>query len=254
MKLGIFIAAALCVAASNVHATPLDEQLVARATARSAVRDHAGAIELYRQAYELESKPHLLTLIAHEYRSAGNSREALAYFCSYIYVDAAGDDADDASTQARAIAVELGRPATSDREACSPNAVAVKPVAVTARETLAVAPPKLSRISKREVAGLSLLVVSIASFGVGLYDGRELAKVRADQAVDAPGADQDALAAREHSLALQQKLVLGIGGATIITGGILYLTGRTDRHKADRALIGPTVSKSGAGLVLTRPF
>lgn len=251
MKLGTFIVAMLCIAVPAAHA---DSDLVTRAAAKSAHRDHKGAIELYRQAYELDSSPHILTLIADEWRALGNKREALNYYCSYMYVDAAGDDADHASEQARMLAGMLGRLNSTDREACD-NKQAQKPVSVTGVDALdtKIPPPSLG-ISKREIIGLSMLATGVGGLGVALYEGREVARVRGAQRVSDPTVDQDALEAKAESHTLKQKLWLVGGGATLITGGILYVIGRNDRHRAERAMIAPTVSKNGAGLVMGRRF
>ena len=66
MKLGTFIIGVLCAATASATAAP----------------DHASAIEQYRQAYATNSDPHLLTLIADEYRAPGNAREGLDYYSS----------------------------------------------------------------------------------------------------------------------------------------------------------------------------
>ncbi|HEY5925590.1 MAG TPA: hypothetical protein VIV11_28085, partial [Kofleriaceae bacterium] len=162
MKLGLFIAVAmsLCASSSIAFASPsINEQ----AAARSRARDHKGAIELYRQAYEHESNPALLIRIAHEYRLAGDTRQALEYFCSYIYVDAAGELADEASKNARALATKLGNPTDSDHDACKTKPGEKRTATITSSgvdtlgtELILRKPP---RITKREIIGLSMLAV-----------------------------------------------------------------------------------------------
>lgn len=250
MKLGTFIVAMLCVA-SSAHA---DTDFAVRAAAKSAARDHKAAIELYRQAYEVESQPRILTLIADEWRALGNKREALNYYCSYMYIDAAGDEADHASQQARLLAVSLGRKASSDYEACD-DKPAQKPVSVTGVDAIGTTlPPPPSRISNREIVGLSLLATGIGGLGMALYEGRELARVRGAQRLEDPTVDQNALADKANSHGMKQKLWLAGGGATLLTGGILYVIGRNDRKEAERAMIAPTASKNSAGLVYGRKF
>lgn len=234
MKLGVFIMVSLCVS-TIAHA------------------DHARAIERYRKAYEAESDPRLLVAIAHEYRKAGNVREALAYFCSYMYVDAAGERADEASDNARAISAKLGNPTQSDHEACSPRPPASR---ASSSDVLPFSQQVPPRISTREIVGLSGLAGSLAFLGLALYEARALTNLGEDMraAKNDPSVDFDALADREDSARLRQKLYLVAGGAALITGGILYVTGRNDRKKAERALIAPTVTKNGAGLVYGRTF
>ena len=253
MKLGVFIALALCAVTSLAHASP---SLIDQAVARSHARDHAGAIELYRQAYEIYSDPALLVRIAHELRLAGDAREALAYFCSYMYVDAAGELADEASTNARALAATLGYPTDSDRDACT-----MKPKAAPTKRNVAsvdllsdpiARPPP--RITKREVAGLIMMGGSIASLGLVLLEAQKVQQLRKDIANDRPGTDVDALEDRKASAQLRQKLWLGVGGVALITGGILYVIGRADRKRAERAYVAPSLTKSGGGLVVGGTF
>jgi hypothetical protein len=254
MKLGTFMLVALCAApAARANADPAGDDLLGRAAARSAARDRAGAIALYREAYAINSAPHLLTLIADELRLAGKPREALQYYCSYLYVDAAGDDADQASLHARELSATLGKPVTSDHDACDDKAPP-EPSGVTGVDTLDVAPPRTPRISKREIVGLSMLAAGIGGLGVALYEGSEVARVRAEQHSNAPSVDQDALEAEAQKHLFNQKLWLAGGGVTLLTGGILYVIGRNDRHKAEKAVVAPTVNKNGGGLVVGRRF
>jgi hypothetical protein len=253
MKLGVFIALALCAITSLAHAYP---SLTEQAAARSQARDHAGAIELYRQAYEVNSDPALLVRIAHEHKLAGHTRDALAYFCSYLYVDAAGDLADDASTNARALAATLGNPTDSDHDACAtkPKAAPTKRAAASVdmlSEPLVRPPP---RITKREVAGLITIGGSIGFLGLVLLEEHKVQQLGSEIAEDAPGADIDALEDRKANAELRQKIWLAAGGAALLTGGILSVLGRADRKRAERAYVAPSLTKNGGGLVLGGKF
>ena len=240
MKLGIFIAVGIAVSTSAAHGN-------------SRRGDHAATIAQHREAYVLDSDPIHLVHIARAYRAAGNLREALAHFCSYIYVDAAGPLADEASANARALSAQLGNPTQSDRDACSPRSAASPPAAVASVDMLADVPPP-PRITKREVAGMITLGGSVASLGLALLEARELKNIRADQRASAPGTDQDALADRERSASLRQKLFLGAGGGALLTGGLLYVLGRNDRIRAERAYVAPSLTTRGGGLVLGGRF
>lgn len=252
MKSGVLIAVAVCIAASTAHASPT---LVEQAAARGRARDHAGAIDLYRKAYEAESNSAILVWIAHEYKRVGNTREALAYFCSYMYVDAAGMLADEASLNARSLAAQMGNPTQSDHDACSQRPAASR----TAEKTPTVdmveivhRPPP--RITKREVVGLATLGGSVAALGLALLEAQRIARIQTELATDDPGLDIDSLHAREDSAAFRQKMFLISGGVAMITGGILYVTGRNDRKRQERAYVAPSLLKNGAGVVMGRRF
>jgi hypothetical protein len=239
MKLGTFIVAALCAATSS----------------SALAGTHDKAIEQYRQQYEERSDPHLLTLMADEYRAAGKLREALDYYCTYMYVDAAGNDADHASQNARTLAVKLGRSGETDHEACNPKKAEAKPITGVAALDLQIPPPP-ARITKREIVGLSLLAAGIGGLGMSLYEGHELKKTRAALLVDDPSVDMNKLVEDGKNHLHNQKLWLLTGGVVMFTGGALYVIGRHDRKTRDqRALsLAPTASKSGGGLALGGRF
>jgi hypothetical protein len=220
MKLGNFVVVVLCL---------------------SLFLSHAGA----------DDDPAELVRSAHAYRRAGNPEQALAHFCRYMYVDAAGPLADEASANARALAAKLGYPSDSDHAACSgrPRASQPDPVA-----TVATPLPKPPQITKREIVGLSLVGGSVASLGLALLEGGTLKDIGEDIQTTPPGSSLDALEARRDRASLRQKLFLIGGGVTLITGGILYVTGRNDRKRAERAYVAPSLVKGGGGVVLGGRF
>ena len=236
MKLG-GIAVAMCLLVSVAHATP----------------SLSNRVERHRQAYERDSNPAHLVRIAHEYRLAGDAKQALAYFCSYIYVDAAGELAEEASRNARALSGQLGYPTDSDHEACKPRKASA-PVVKTGIELTEAIPQAPPRITKREVAGLVMLGGTLTSLGLSLYEARKITEDRRTIAASKPGTDIDAVQDRKESAELRQKLWLAAGGATLITGGLLYITGRADRKRAERAYVAPSLSKGGGGLVFGGRF
>jgi hypothetical protein len=110
------------------------------------------------------------------------------------------------------------------------------------------------RITKREVAGLITLGGSVAGLGLALLEARDLKATRADIDTAAPGTDLDALRDRERGTALRQKMFLAAGGVAMLSGGLLYVTGRNDRIRAERAYVAPSLTKHGGGLVLGGRF
>lgn len=230
MKLGTFILAALCIA-SPVYA------------------DHLAMIEQYQRAYGETPDPHLLTMIANEYRDAGKPADALAYYCSYMFIAPAGDDADYASQQAHV----LKPGAESDHDACT----AQKPVTRNVDE-LTVMPVIPPRISKREIAGMSVIALGLGAFGVAIYEGKQGDKFRGQIAGLDPGLPKpswfDATQSKATSAYDRQKWALAGGGALIVAGGIMYLIGRHDRLKAEATMVTPSVSKNSAGLTFSGKF
>jgi hypothetical protein len=232
MKLGTFIVAALCVA------TP-------------AFADHLALIDQYQHAYGESPDPHLLTLIANEYRAANKPADALAYYCSYIFIAPAGDDADYASQQIHA----LRAGAESDHDACA----AQRPVTRDRNVDLLAALPKVPpKISGREIAGAAIMITGIGTFGLALWQGKQGDKYSTQyQAID-PTQRNTPLAINLEQKANnyydRQKWILAGGGAVVISGAILYLIGRHDRLKAESTFVRPNVGKRSAGLVLEGKF
>ena len=230
MKLGTFILAALCLA-------------------QPAFADHLAMIEQYQRAYGETPDPHLLTMIANEYRDAGNRKEALAYYCSYMFIAPAGDDADYASQQAHAIKPN----AESDHDACT----AEKPVTRNVDE-LSVLPAIPPRISKREIAGMATIGLGLGAFGLALYQGKQGDKYQAQLLALDPTLPRPTwyagVQAKENAAYNRQKWALAGGGALIVAGGIMYLIGRHDRLKADATLVTPNISKTTAGVNVQGKF
>jgi hypothetical protein len=260
MKSCVSIALAmLCLSSSAIsHA---NARLVEEAGARSRAGDHAGALALYHEAYELDRVPEVLVQIARAHRQSGATRDALTFFCKYIYIAPAGELADEASSSARAIAAQLGKPTDSDREACATEAAPARRTAVALDEggdvdTIAAAlvPPAPPRITKREIGGLVALGGALTSMGLAYRETREIAVIRHELAARGPGTDVEALVARDDAAQLRFKMFLGLGGVALVTGGILYATGRADRKRAERAYLAPSVTKHGGGVVFGGRF
>src|SRR6185436_312896 len=118
----------------------------------------------------------------HQLLRAGKLRGALAEFCTYMYIDAAGDFAEEASLNARTISAKLGNPTQSDHDACADRArgsseTAAKPTA-TATTTEILIPVKQPRMYKREIVGLSMVGASIVSLGLALREGNKVVDLR----------------------------------------------------------------------------
>jgi hypothetical protein len=232
MKLGTFILAALCAA------TP-------------AYADHQAMIQRYEHAYGEQPDPHLLTLIANEYRDAGKMHEAFAYYCSYIFTTPAGDDAEYVSQQVHKL-----RPGVeSDQAACTnaPPVMHSEDIAV-----LASVPRHRAVISKREIIGAGMIALSIGAFGLALDRGNTAAHILQDEIGDKPGdlaptelkKLQDQVTSNQNT----EKWLLAAGGVALVGGGILYLIGRHDRLYGEDVIIAPSVTKHGGGLVLGGKF
>jgi len=221
MKRGLFIMAALCVA------TP-------------AIADDTTT-----------NDPHRLVVKANELRDAGKLKEALAYYCSYMFTAPAGDDADYASQQAH-----LLKPgAVTDHDACTAQPTVAPVRTIVLYDVLPEPPP---RISKREIAGLATIGLALASFGTGLYESSRVSHyhslIAAIDPMNPGSANIDSLQSKADTAETAEKWLLASGAAAAVLGGVLYLTGRHDRIEATAVTIAPTANRHGAGLALSGGF
>lgn len=189
----------------------------------------------------------------HQRLRAGDLRGALSQFCSYMYVDAAGAHADEASANARAISAKLGNPTQSDHDACESRAPASQQSSAVTGDVFGVQ-QKPPRIYKREIVGLGLVAASVVSLGLALREGAKVVDLRTEIDAKPSGIDLDILHDREDSAQLKQKLYLAAGGAALLTGGILYVLGRRDRLAAETTIVAPSVTKGGATVNVGRRF
>jgi hypothetical protein len=250
MKTGILLAATLV--ASTAHAERDRLDLMTEGAAKSNAGDHAGAIALYEQAYLSEPDPILLPILASEYARAGLTNDALHYFCEYLKVEPKGTQAAYATGQVIALRTQIGQPVARERVCEAPKPVRID--FVTPRR----APRDKPGMSRREMAGIATGAVGAVSLIASVAYGMEASSISnqlENHPTNQPWPDNiGALEARGQRYEDRSKLFLLAGGAALVTGGILYFTGRADRLSSETAIITPTVSPSGAGISFARGF
>src|SRR3954466_6388277 len=94
--------------------------LVTKAIARADAGDHDGAIELYRQAYNIVPDPALLTNIGAQLAQSGKHEEALHFFCMYIELAPGGSNVPFARSHAKVLQRKLGNQDVDDNDVCAP--------------------------------------------------------------------------------------------------------------------------------------
>jgi len=204
--------------------------------------------------FSSEARDHITK--GHQLLRAGKLREALAHFCSYIYIDAAGEFADEASLNARTISGRLGNPTQSDHDACETTRppAAEQTAQPTTMDIIAIAKTKRPRMYKREYIGLGIVGLSVVSLGLALREGGKVVDLRTEIDNKPAGVDLDGLRDRESSAQLRQKLFLVGGGAALLSGGIMYVLGRRDRLAAEKTLVVPNIGRGQASVSVSRKF
>ena len=249
MKTWIGLGIMLVATTASAERDRLD--LMTEGAAKSNAGDHAGAIALYEQVYIQEADPMLLPIIASEYRRVGAQLDAVHYFCEYLRRQPKGAQAAFAASQVVAIRGELGQP-VSGKDVCE----APKPVRVDFAPRKAPA-KKPSGMSKREIAGIASAAVGAVSLTASVIYGRKASAISSDISNHPSNepwpSDIQELEARGERYEHRQQQFLLAGAAAIVTGGILYFTGRSDRLSSE-TVIAPTVSPGGAGISFARGF
>jgi hypothetical protein len=247
---GIMLAAT----SSSAERDRLD--LMSEGAAKSNAGDHAGAIALYEQAYIQDADALLLPILASEYRRAGSQLDAIHYFCEYLRREPKGTQAAFSASQVVAIRGELGQ-VVSGKDVCEapkPVRVDFAPRKAPARKPIESKKPSMS---KREVAGIASAAVGVASLTASVLYGMKASSIASDIANhptnEAWPDDIQALEDRGERYERRQGQFLLIGAAAVVTGGILYFTGRADRLSSE-TVIAPTVSPDGAGISFARGF
>jgi hypothetical protein len=59
---------------------------------------------------------------------------------------------------------------------------------------------------------------------------------------------------QEDAANRNQKIFLAAGAGAMITGGVLYVLGRRDRKRAERAYVAPSLTKNSSGVLFGRKF
>jgi tetratricopeptide (TPR) repeat protein len=243
--------------------------LVKKAIARSQAGDHSAAIEIYLQAYTIAPNSLLLSNIGAEYQQSGKPQEALRYFCMYLDKDPSGTNATYATTQAKALQIQLGNKNVDERNVCAAPKVEPRPEprkpprepdpepdpvpALTKQQRPPEGPidegtPSSGGRSVLSYVGLGVGIAGLAAAGIGVYDGIE-AKSLSDQVTNhAPGTPwpnniQD-IQRRGQAYENLQVGFLIAGGVLVTAGTILFVVGRSDspRSPRDKVTVAPTTN------------
>jgi tetratricopeptide (TPR) repeat protein len=233
-------------------------------TERGIAKVHAGeysaAIELYQQAFDLSSEAILLSNIGSAYQSLGELRSALRFFCRYLDAEPTGKLASFAREQANQLATDLGEATpcakapvkvataevTTERSATQRSAAGSGAAAMSQTGPL----PAAMRVS-----GLVLLTGAGVSLGVGGYYGwvgkraSDVISGNTDEWTDAE-LRQQAIGERANR---RMAIFLIGGGATALTGTVLYFWGRSLARKRRLAIV-PWLTPTAPGLAVVGAF
>jgi tetratricopeptide (TPR) repeat protein len=229
------------------------EQLSEQAIVKFQAKDYEGAAALFEQAYEIDPQPNYLFNIGRVYEEAGTLDKAVEFYAKFVKQP--GVDLDSRETALdrlkvlRAILQETAeKPPEDDPE---PE---VKP------EEEPVPPPNpVDEDAKRKrkvmrAAGFGLTGVGAAVMIGGAIVGG-LAQGDHNQAGEAElPPDSQPLLDSAKSKALTADVLLGVGGAVLLTGIVLIAVGYSKPKKSQRVALTPTFGPRGGGVDLLLRF
>jgi hypothetical protein len=252
--------------------------LVKKAIAKSQGGDHATAIELYLQAYQIAPLPILLSNIATEFQQEGKPVDALKYFCWYLKDDPTGANVNYATTNVKALQIQLGRE-IDEKDVCHPvEHKTVEPTPTPAPPTPKPAPeppipapmppgpppePADAR-STLQISGMAVGGAGIVAFGVGVYfgvAGYQLSNKISGHCPSTPCTNAWESNIRDeenegNSDNTKQIAFMVAGGIATAAGVALYVVGRHKREESPQqpVMLVPTGSPTSVGLALTGGF
>ena len=277
-------ALALIVTTTTAQAQPKPTQsqiqqagdLVKKAIAKSQAGDHALAIELYQQAYNVIPTPILLSNIGSEYQQAQKPTDAIKYFCKYLDAEPTGDGAKFASSSVRSLQTQLGNE-VEDNDACKLKpkaAVAVTPPPVVDLQPIGGtnfgptggpatdAPAHPGRAL--EIGGGAVAVVGVVLVGLGIHYALEGRALQNDINSHDPntmwpasyeGVPITNWDSQGHTWNVDAAVFSAVGGVLVIGGAVVFGLGATKKSATEtQAHLIPTGGAHDAGFALVGRF
>ena len=231
------------------------------AEAARAKGDWDTAATEYLAAYAKFPDPEFYFNVGEVYRRKGDDEKALEYFQKYLALDSTGRGAPAARTAVaeltkaiearKAAEAEQKRKLDAELEAAAatrgpPNAPPPPPP-----QDVVEAPPRPGRGLR--IAGIATGGAGLAGVGLGVYFGLRARKIDRE-ASDWVVFDPDRYAQGERA-ARNMIIAVSVGGAAIVTGGVLYYLGyRRGRVEERPVAITPIAPSGGAGLAIGGQF
>ncbi|KIG14706.1 Tetratricopeptide repeat domain protein [Enhygromyxa salina] len=229
------------------------EQLSDQAIEKFQAKDFDGAVALFEQAYEVDPQPNFLFNIGRVHEEAGNLEKAVEFYARFVKqpgVDLnSRETALDRLKVLRAILQE-----TTEKPPEEEPDPEVKPVEPPPPQTDAADDDAKRKRKTLRAAGFALTGVGAAAMIGGAVVGG-LAQGDFNKAGEAEvPSDSQSLLDSSKTKALTADILLGVGGAVLLTGVVLVAIGFSKPKQSSRVALTPTFGPGGGGGVLRLRF
>ncbi|MEZ4402544.1 MAG: hypothetical protein R3B06_21150 [Kofleriaceae bacterium] len=238
--------------------------LVDAASAAQARGDYPAAIEALHAAYALIPHPELLYNLGQAHRLADEPWAAIDEYERYLSVEPKGRFAAKARQYLAALAKQTAgqsrpvEPPPPPPPAPPLPAPPAPPVAAVRPDDAVAAPldepaPRSSARWRRPTA-LALGAVGLAGVGLGAYAGLRARSISDELSANRGPWTDALLATQADGERAERRAIVGltVGGALVVTGVVLWVTGR---GRGERAVaVAPVVDPRGAGVVVGGAF
>lgn len=234
--------------ARKSEADSLSEQAIVKFQAK----DYEGAVALFEQAYEIDPQPNFLFNIGRVYEEAGTLDKAVDFYAKFVKQP--GVDLDSRETALDRLKVL--RSILKETEEKPPEE---KPDEVEPVEEPVPQPDPVDEDAKRKrkvmrAAGFGLTGVGAAvMIGGAVLGGLAQSDFnKAGEAATPP--EGQTLLDSSKTKAMTADILLGVGGAVLLTGVILVAVGFSKPKKSQRVALTPTFGPRGGGVDLRLRF
>ena len=202
------------------------------------LREWDQAISKFKEAYRLRADAPSLFNIAQAYRLKGDCREAVSFYKTYVRNFPSEKGAD----KAQKFVAELGDckdQAPAEPTATPPPVVTPPPVTTEPPVTSTPSPAPVDAPSSTgrglRLAGVATGAVGLVALGAGVYFGLSARGKQSD--LEDGGVWDPALYEDGQSADRNAKIFLGVGGAAVIGGAVLYYLGVRAGSEAQVAVV-----------------
>lgn len=225
-----------------------------RGEALFAARKYEEAVVEYAAAYDLSYRPLFLFNMAQAHRLRGARPEAVKLYEAYLAEDPQGPAAADSQAFLATLRVDLEREALVRRQTADEHwrgtvegaSPAPLPVAASVTPVPDVTPERDTGSGRGlRIGGLAAGGSGVALLGVGVYFWLRSRSLDADQ--DGATRFDQGLVDDGHAANRNATIFLSVGGAAVITGGILLYLGTRGGREA-RVSVAPALAPGLVGI------